>query len=184
MAWAYGLESAVVAFNRFPQVGVAIARRCTLALSAAYFDDELAIDFVADADCSQQGLRLVFKLLGAPPQAAKGFAPMCDRHYLGSSVHVGEFWPHGRIRFQPKWLTKAKILTCLRETLAMQQLSAECASKLQGDLMWMFSMCSGFLGKLAGPLLTAKQQHADPALNDEDLFTLRLLAQVVQCSTT
>lgn len=30
--------------------------------------------------------------------------------------------------------------------------------------MWMFSMCSGFLGKLAGPLLTAKQQHADPAL--------------------
>ena len=78
--------------------------------------------------------------------------------------------------------TKAKILTRLRETLAMQQLSAECASKLRGDLMWMFSMCSGFLGKLAGPLLTAKQQHADPALNDGDLFTLRLLAQVVNAA--
>ena len=97
-------------------------------------------------------------------------------------MHVGEFWPHGRIRFQPKWLTKAKILTRLRETLAMQQLSAECASKLRGDLMWMFSMCSRFLGKLAGPLLTAKQQHADPALNDEDLFTFRLLAQVVNAA--
>jgi hypothetical protein len=37
---AFGLESAVVSFNRFPQLGIAIARRCTLSLAAAYFDDE------------------------------------------------------------------------------------------------------------------------------------------------
>ena len=40
---AYGLESAVVAFNRFPQLGVAITRRCLLGCCAAYFDDELPV---------------------------------------------------------------------------------------------------------------------------------------------
>lgn len=34
---AYGLESAVVSFNRFPQLGVAAARRTVYALAAAYF---------------------------------------------------------------------------------------------------------------------------------------------------
>ena len=176
---AYGLESAVVSFNRFPQLGVAIARRCTLAVSAAYFDDELAMEFVADADCSQQGLRLTFKLMGAPPQPTKGFVPMADRHYLGASVHVGEFWPQGIIRFQPKWLTKAKVIARLHEAILQRSMSSEIASKVRGDLMWMFSMCAGFLGKLAGPLLTSKQQHEDPHLTQADLFTLELLLRVV-----
>ena len=176
---AYGLESAVVSFNRFPQLGVAIARRCCLAVSAAYFDDQLAMEFVADADCSQKGLRLIFTLLGAPPQPKKGFVPMADRHYLGASIHVGDFWPAGMIRFQPKWLTKAKVLLRLEEALVSGTLPADVASKLRGDLMWMFSTCSGFLGKLAGPLLTQKQQHQDPQLTEDQVFTLSLLAQVV-----
>ena len=79
---AYGLESAVVNFNRFPQLGVAIVRRCLLGFAAAYFDDELAVDFIQDHDVSQVGLQLTFRLLGAPPQPAKSFAPGHNRHYL------------------------------------------------------------------------------------------------------
>lgn len=41
---AYGLGSAVVAFNRFPQLGVAACRRCLYGLAAAYFDDELSLE--------------------------------------------------------------------------------------------------------------------------------------------
>ena len=37
------------------------------------------------------------------------------------------------------------------------------ASKLKGDLSWMYSNCAGQLGKLAGPLLT------------NEIMTLRLL---------
>ena len=176
---AYGLESAVLSFNRFPQLGVALARRCCLSVCAAYFDDELSLEFISDADCSQRGLRLVFTLLGAPPQPRKGFVPMMDRRYLGASVHVGDFWPGAIIRFQPKWLTKAKVLAKLDAALRAQALPPDDAGKLRGDLMWMFSTCSGFLGKLAGPLLTLKQQHADPSLTDDQMFTLRLLSQVV-----
>lgn len=49
---AYGLESAVVNFNRFPQFGVAMARRCCLSFCAAYFDDELSVEFLQFSDTS------------------------------------------------------------------------------------------------------------------------------------
>eukprot|EP00434_Breviolum_minutum_P039847 symbB.v1.2.035390.t1/scaffold4753.1/size44016/3 len=91
---AYGLESAVVAFNRFPSLGIGIARRCALALGAAYFDDQLAMEVIADADVSQRGIQLVFQLMGAPPQPAKSFPPTANRHYLGTSVHTADF-SHG-----------------------------------------------------------------------------------------
>ncbi|CAJ1461139.1 unnamed protein product [Effrenium voratum] len=70
---AFGLESAVVAFNRFPQLGVAAARRCTYALAAAYFDDELSVETVLDANISQRGLFLLFT--GCSTTAAEEFQP-------------------------------------------------------------------------------------------------------------
>ena len=83
---AYGLESVVVNFNRFPQLKVAIARRCCLAFCATYFDHELAVEFLEMSDTSQLGLRLAFTAMGAPPQPAKAFRPATNRHYLGTSI--------------------------------------------------------------------------------------------------
>ena len=48
---AYGLESAVVAFNRFPQLGIAITRRCLVGCCAACFDDELSVEFLQRSVC-------------------------------------------------------------------------------------------------------------------------------------
>ena len=178
---AYGLESAVVNFNRFPQLGVAIVRRCLLGFAAAYFDDELAVDFVRDHDVSQVGLQLTFQLLGAPPQPAKSFAPGHNRHYLGTSVHVGDFVTEGLIRFQPKFSTSTKILKKLRSALETSTLSPDDAGKLRGDLNWMFSMCAGYTGRIGGPLLAAKQKAVSADLSMEDCLTLRLLAAIVAC---
>ena len=143
---AFGLESAVVSFNRFPQLGIAIARRCVLTMEA-----------VADMDVSQLGLRLVFNLMGAPPQPEKGFRPAADRHYLGTSVHTGDMIDRGVIRVQPKATTINKVLTKLEAALSTGQLSRDDAGKLRGDVTWLFTMCCGHLGKLAGPALTAHQ---------------------------
>ena len=178
---AYGLESAVVNFNRFPQLGVAIVRRCLLGFAAAYFDDELAVDFIRDHDVSQVGLQLTFQLLGAPPQPAKSFAPGHNRHYLGTSVHVGDFVTEGLIRFQPKFSTSTKILKKLRSALETSTLSPDDAGKLRGDLNWMFSMCAGYAGRIGGPLLAAKQKAVSADLSMEDCLTLRLLAAIVAC---
>ena len=73
-------------------LGVAVARRCPSSMRAAYFDDELALEFHSESAVSQLGLRLVFRAFGAPPQPSKGFPPAPDRAYLGTSVHLGVFF--------------------------------------------------------------------------------------------
>jgi len=111
---AFGLESAVVAFNRFPKPGIAISRRCTLALTAAYFDDELAVETIADSDVSQAGLRLTFQLMGAPPQltpqrlTATTWAPLSTQaisFYTGLSGYNPSFprWLKSRPNWNPSW---------------------------------------------------------------------------------
>ena len=179
---AYGLESAVVAFNRFPQLGVAITRRCLLGFAAAYFDDELSVEFVRHADVTQRGLQLTFSLMGAPVQPAKSFWPTANRHYLGTSVHTGDAFSDGFVRFQPKSTTTWKVLKKLELATTTRSLDRDTAGKLRGDLNWLWSMCAGHVGKLAGPLLTDKQSSADPTLDPLQLWTLELLIGIVQAS--
>ena len=177
---AFGLESAVVAFNRFPQLGIAISRRCTLALTAAYFDDELAVEAVADADVSQAGLRLTFRLMGAPPQPEKGFVPTANRHYLGTSLHTGDFMSLGFVRVQPKYSTVMKVQEKLESVLHDGTLSRDDAGKLRGDINWLFTMCMGHLGKIAGPALT-NHQHGDAlSLTPVDRLQLQALHAAVR----
>ncbi|CAJ1330278.1 unnamed protein product, partial [Effrenium voratum] len=177
---AFGLESAVVAFNRFPQLGVAAARRCTYALAAAYFDDELSVETVLDANISQRGLFLLFTAMGAPPQPPKSFSPAPDRHYLGASVHLGDVLDSGAVRIQPKFATTAKVLTKLDSILTEAVFPRDLAGKLRGDLTWMFTMVSGHMGRLAQPIITKYQHAADESLQDCDRLTLQLLALVVR----
>ena len=159
--FAYGLESAVVAF---PQLGIAITRRCLLGMASAYFDDELSLEFFRDVLVTQPAL-LVFTLMGAPPQPSKSFVPTANRHYLGTSVHVGEAFSDGFIRFQPKSSTRSKVLAHLHNAVHDAKLERDTASKLRGDLNWMWSMCAGYIGRIAGPVLTTKQTDDHPDLN-------------------
>eukprot|EP00435_Cladocopium_sp_Y103_P025373 s2946_g6.t1 len=177
---AYGLESAVVSFNRFPQLGVAIARRCCLAFCAAYFDDELAVEFLQASDTSQLGLRLAFTAMGAAPQASKAFRPAANRHYLGTSIHVGDFLHSGTIRFQPKTSTRTKVSQHISSALAVGALDRDTAGKLRGDLNWMFSNCAGHIGRFAGPVLTTMQAAEVPDLSPENAQSLRILLFIVQ----
>ena len=176
---AYGLESAVVAFNRFPQLGIAIARRCLLGMAAAYFDDGLSLDFFRDVLVTQPALQLVFKFMGAPPQPSKSFVPTANRHYLGTSVHVGKAFSDGFVRFQPKSSTRSKVLAHLHNAVHEAKLERDTASKLRGDLNWMWSMCAGYIGRIAGPVLTTKQTDDHPDLNSHQRHTLMMLQTIV-----
>jgi len=177
---AYGLESAVISFNRFPQLGVAIARRCCLSFCAAYFDDELSVEFVQTADISQRGLQLAFEAMGAPPQPSKAFRPAANRHYLGTSIHVGDFCTGGFIRFQPKSSTRAKVIHHISQALAHGQMDRDTAGKLRGDLNWMFSNCAGNIGRFAGPVLTSLQSADEPTLTAAMEQSLHILLAIVK----
>ncbi len=177
---AFGLASAVISFNRVPALGIAISRRCLGAISASYFDDQLGIEAVRDCDLSRRAIQRVFKALGAPPHPEKSFAPAPNRHYLGTSVHVGDFATSGIIRFQPKRSTCVKICALLSQVLSSGMLPSDQAGKLRGDLNWMYSNCAGQLGKLAGPVLATKQAGGSPELASGERLTLELLASLLQ----
>ena len=176
---AFGLESAVVNFNRFPLLAVAVCRRCLSGMNAAYFDDELSVDFHSESAVSQLALKLVCKAFGAEPQAAKSFPPAPDRNYLGTSVHVGAFLCEGTICVQPKFATVVKVCTRLQAALHSGTLPRDLAGRLRGDLIWLFSVNSGYGAKYAGPLLTRFQHGDNDALSAEDRLVLQSLLAIV-----
>ena len=177
---AFGLASAVISFNRIPALGIAAARRLLGGVAAAYFDDQLGIEVFRDRCFSRRAIQAIFRALGAPPHPDKSFAPAPNRHYLGTSVHVGDFQEEQVIRFQPKRATRLKVQTLLETVIRERTLSADQAGKLRGDLNWMYSNCSGQLGKLSGPLLTEKQAGTSPTLANDQLLTLELLLRLLQ----
>lgn len=179
---AFGLQSAVTNFNRLPLLGIAGARRILYSLSSSYFDDELSLEIVKDHDVSQRGLQLLFRCLGAAPQASKTFVSSDNRVYLGSSIHVGDVCQSRFVRVQPKATTTQKVLDFLVEALHTGFLDADTAGKLRGDLQWMFTHCSGHVGKFANPLLAQTQQVGKLVLDEEAVDTLRFLHTIVSTS--
>ena len=137
---------------------------------AAYFDDELSLEFIRHADVSQKGLHCVFNAFGSPPQPPKSFSPAADRNYLGTSIHVGEAECSGCIRVQPKSTTVCKVVERIDASIARNSLPREAAGKLRGELTRML---------YAAPLLRKCHAHENAALSDEDVTVLRALKHMV-----
>eukprot|EP00435_Cladocopium_sp_Y103_P048679 s223_g14.t1 len=181
---AFGLESAVVSFNRLPQLAIAATRRCLYGLVAAYFDDELAIETIEASNVSQRGLQQMFCSIGAAPQASKSFCPTPDRHYLGAAIHLGSVADTGHVRIQPKFSTSAKVAARLQRAIAQRCLTKDEAGKLRGDLTWMFSLAAGHLGRLIQPVCGADRAplvvYSDASFENDVLR----LGWVVMCPGT
>ncbi|CAE7505196.1 unnamed protein product [Symbiodinium necroappetens] len=177
---AYGLEAAVVAFNRFPCLCIAVSRRCCSALSSSYFDDMLALEAVATSDISRQGVLAASTCMGAPPQPAKSFPPAPDRIFLGVSIHVGDATYDRMLFMQCKESTKRKVCSKLDAILESGTLSRDEASKLRGDIQWMFSACAGNAARYASPLLRQAQCEGIACLTEEDRVVLTCLRHMVR----
>ena len=111
----FGLESTVVAFNRFrfSLLSVAIARRCTLSLSAA--------EAIANSHVSQVGTRQVLQLTGSPPQPEKSCKPTCKRHWAppctlamswSSASSASNPKPPLQLRSWPSWTSASTPTSC------------------------------------------------------------------------
>ena len=97
--------------------------------------------------------------------------------YLGTSAHVGDVATVGVVTIQSKIMTTAKVLEHLDLAAETKQLPADTAGKLRGDLNWYFSMESGRIGKLAGPMLTARQRTQHPELTRHEVQTILFSAR-------
>jgi len=108
-----------------------------------------------------------------------GGSSSTNRYYLGTSVHTGDCALSAMVRFQPKLTTTYKILRMLDEVCQSRVLTRDLAGRLRGDLNWMYSMCAGFGGKLAGPLLSKCQQADSTTLSADEIYTLEMLRHLV-----
>ena len=72
-----------------------------------------------------------------------------------------------------------KVQRRLREARFCKSLDRDTAGKLRGDINWLWSMCAGFVGKLAVPLLTEKQTSSDPSLTPLQVWNLQLLEEII-----
>jgi hypothetical protein len=176
---AFGLESAVVGFNRLPSLGVAVSRRMAFSLCAAYFDDEVVLEAVADTLLSKEGLKLVFTLMGSPPGPSKSIPAGQHRHYLGSALQLGLACEDGDITIQAKTSTQARVVGKLQGFLASYKLSPQEAGKLRGDLVWLGSHAYGRLGQVAVNILGDRQYSEHTVLLEADVRDLQFLIFVI-----
>ena len=77
---------------------------------------------------------------------------------------------------QRKQSTRHKVCAKL---LSSNSLSRDEASKLRGDVQWLFSSCAGNAAKYAGPLLRQAQTEGRPSLLAEERTVLQCVRQVV-----
>ena len=121
-----------------------------------------------------------FQVVGGSSSTVQGVQPgRYNRYYLGTSVHTGDCALSAMVRFQPKLTTTHKILRMLDEVCQSRVLTRDLAGRLRGDLNWMYSMCAGFGGKLAGPFLSKCQQADSTTLFAEEIYTLEMLRHLV-----
>ena len=94
-------------------------------------------------------------------------------------MHVGDASFSAQVRFQPKFLTRCKVLNSLDKILADGILDRDTAGKLRGDLQWLFSMISGHAGKIAAPTLARYQKGDDPRLDPASRCVLVALKHMI-----
>ena len=93
----FGLQAAVVAFNRFPDLAVRLLRGIFAWTGTHYFDDFLTVEPRACAGSGQEVLREVMALLGLPVSPEKHVDAAATFVFLG--VHGAPSYTFPRWRF-------------------------------------------------------------------------------------
>ena len=84
----FGLGSVVVSFNRYPTLITAALRRTLGLMAAAYFDDNLLMEFEHAAAQAKQLLEDPIAAAGAPPKQSKSHPMQWHRVFFGAIVDM------------------------------------------------------------------------------------------------
>ncbi|KAL1529132.1 hypothetical protein AB1Y20_000092 [Prymnesium parvum] len=154
------MAAAVLNFNRFPKLMVAMARS-TLALAVdQYFDDYMVVDLSVAGQSGQDGLAFLHKLAARPFDVDKhqSMAPANDG--LGVSIDVSSVHNDNRLVVRCRWHRCATILLhLLREARDANFLPPGTASTIHGKLGFILSAAYGRVGKAAAQPLVQRMWH-------------------------
>ena len=130
----FGLGSVVVTFNRYPTLVTAALRRCLGLACAAYFDDNLLVDFEHSATSAKDLLKEIFTLFGTPPKASKSFPMLNHRAFLGAIVDLMDVHAdgEGNAYVAPKDSSRRQVSLDIAAALAAGHMTKAQAAKTRG----------------------------------------------------
>ncbi|KAL1510155.1 hypothetical protein AB1Y20_006486 [Prymnesium parvum] len=155
----FGMAAAVLNFNRFPKLMVAMSRSLMALAVDQYFDDYMLVDYDGAGQSGQHALSALHDLVGRPFDKDKhqSLAP-CNTG-LGVIIDVSSVHDDGVLIVRSKWHRCLSVLLMLREARAANFLPPGTASTIHGKLGFILSAAYGRVGKAAAQPLVQRVWH-------------------------
>ena len=144
----FGLEAAVLNFNRRPTLVTAVSRRITACATSAFFDDFRVLDLLCYYGGGQRSLQVVMQILGVKPSPAKHVPAGFRRQYLGQSVDLSLSTTEGTVTFAPKDGLPEKLDNLLDNIECTGTLPKSVASRCHGLFGWSATTTHGKCGRI------------------------------------
>ena len=165
----FGLKSAVVNFNRFPELAAAAARRLLWCVTEHYYDDNDTCETKEAGTSGQDALVTLCgdELFGFGYDPGKDVVMETRNEYLGVVSDLGRV-NEGVVTMDVSAKRRKKIKGLTSEILRSRRLQSGLASSIFGKARFMLSPCFGCLGKAClQPIMERQYAKGTAALNDE-----------------
>ena len=165
----FGLKSAVVNFNRFPELATVAARRLLWCVTEHYYDDN---DTCEPSFASDSGQLAMVELcsdtfFGFSFDPGKDVAMEECNEYLGVLSDLSRA-REGILAMTVSSKRRKKIKALVEQVLQEQKLRSGMAASIFGKARFMLSPCFGNLGKAClQPIMTREYQRGQSDLSDD-----------------
>ena len=153
----FGLSSAVLSFNRWPALMIAIARRCMALLSTNFFDDFFTEDIAESAQAAREHLVTCAAACGAKFGDPKSWPPGQHRTFTGVEAHLDWVASEGVITLSPKRECVEGIQIEASARLSAKSCTSGQASKLRGKCGWVGANSFAKIGRIGLAALKQRQ---------------------------
>ena len=156
----FGAVSAVLNFNRFPAVLVAMCRVLFAVPCNHFFDDYVIVDLHAGGTSGQEALAAAHELVGQEVEPKKR-KHMADKHKtLGQMADVSQVHIDQTVVFSPEETRCTNVLRSLRAARARNHLPTGEAGRIRGKIGWVLSAAYARVGRAAAQPLTDREHSS------------------------
>ena len=174
----FGLTSAVLNFNRFPELGVTVARRLLWIVTEHFYDDK---DTCEPGWCGTSGQDMLdtlfgYSFFGFPFDAGKDVPMRPANEYLGVVSDLSSV-DSGKLRIDITAKRRAKLKALVAEVRETSSLTSGLAASIYGKSRFMLSPVYASMGKSAlQPIIAREYQKGASSLTPEILEALEFIS--------
>lgn len=174
----FGLTSAVVNFNRFPELGVTVARRLLWIVTEHFYDDK---DTCEPGWCGTSGQDMLDKLFGFsffgfPFDEGKDVPMRAANEYLGVVSDLSSV-DNGKLSLDVTAKRRAKLKALVNQVRETSSLTSGLAASIYGKSRFMLSPVYASMGKSALQAIIAREyQKGASGLTPEIIESLDFIS--------